>query len=97
MKKSPQIIGYVIENNDVSILKYYDPFFEAFLANYRWQFAIPTYKSNILDKNILESGVITSLISRESERPINKMKKNQFAFISFEIELSITQQYFNSF
>ena len=27
LKKSPQIIGYVIENNDMSINKYYDPFF----------------------------------------------------------------------
>ena len=53
LKKSPQIIGYVIENNDVSILKYYDPFFEAFHANNRWQFAMPTSKSNILEKNIL--------------------------------------------
>ena len=26
LKKSPQIIGYVIENNDRNINKYYDPF-----------------------------------------------------------------------
>ena len=72
-----------MENNDVSILKYYDPFFEAFLANYRWQFAIPTSKSNILDKNILETGVIPSLISCESERPINKMKKKSICSHKF--------------
>ena len=28
LKKSPQIIGYVIENKDINITKYYDPFFE---------------------------------------------------------------------
>ena len=53
LKKSPQIIGYVIENDDVSILKYYDPFFEASRASYRWHFAMPTYKNNILDGEYL--------------------------------------------
>ena len=30
LKNSPQIIGYVIENNDINITEYYDSFFEAF-------------------------------------------------------------------
>ena len=51
LKKSPQIIGYVIENKDISISKYYDPFFEASRANFRWQFAMPTSKNNILDRS----------------------------------------------
>ena len=97
LKKSPQIIGYVIENGDVKISKYYDPFFEASRANYRWQFAMPTYRNNILDSQIIETGIIPSLISWKSEKPIYQMKKNQFQLISFEIVLSKTQKHFNTF
>ena len=81
LKKSPQIISYVIENNDINILKYYDPFFEVSRANYRWQFAMPSYKKNILNDDIIESGIIPSLISWKSENPIRHMKKNQFELI----------------
>ena len=97
LKKSPQIIGYVIEKKDMSISKYYDPFFEASRANFRWQFAMPTSKNNILDSQIIETGVIPSLISWKSEKPINQMKKNQFELISFEIEIPKKQQQFNTF
>ena len=97
LKKSPQIIGYVIENKDMSISKYYDPFFEASRANFRWQFAMPTSKNNILDSQIIETGVIPSLISWKSEKPIYQMKKNQFELISLEIRLSETQNNFNTF
>ena len=97
LKKSPQIIGYVIEKKDIKISKYYDPFFEASRANYRWQFAMPTYKNKFLDSEIVETGIIPSLISWKSEKPINQMKKNQFELISFEIELSESQKHFNTF
>ncbi len=97
LKKSPQIIGYVIENNDISTLKYYDPFFEASRANYKWQFAMPTYKNNIIDSEIIMAGIIPSLISWKSEKPVYQMKKNQFDLISFEILLSETQQHINTF
>ena len=97
LKKSPQIIGYVIENNDMNISKYYDPFFEASRANYKWQFAMPTYKNNIVDSEIIETGIIPSLISWKSEKPVYKMKKNQFELISFEVRLSEKQQHFNTF
>ncbi|GIS10184.1 MAG: hypothetical protein CM15mP114_09660 [Alphaproteobacteria bacterium] len=97
LKKSPQIIGYVIENNDMNISKYYDPFFEASRDNYKWQFAMPTFKNNILDREIIEAGIIPSLISWKSEKPIYQMKKNQFELISFEIKLSESQQHFNTF
>jgi len=97
LKKSPQIIGYVIESNDINITKYYDPFFDASRAKHRWQFAMPTNKHNILDDEIIETGIIPSLISWKSEKPIFQMKENQFKLISFEIELSESQQYFNTF
>ena len=96
LKKSPQIIGYVIENNDRNINKYYDPFFEASRDRYKWKFAMPTF-NNILDSEIIETGIIPSLISWKSEKPIYQMKKNQFELISFEIEFSETQQQFNNF
>ena len=63
LKKSPQIIGYVIENDDINITKYYDTFFETSRDSYKWQFAMPTPKSNIFDNEIIEAGVMPSLIS----------------------------------
>ena len=97
LKKSPQIIGYVIESNNRTISKYYDPFFEASRANYKWQFAMPTYKNNIIDSEIIKTGIMPSLISWKSEKPIYQMKKNQFEIISLDIGLSKTQQHFNTF
>ncbi len=97
LKKSPQIIGYVIKNNHMKLSKYYDPFFEASRANYKWKFAMPTCKKNILDSEIIETGIIPSLISWKSEKPVYQMKKNQFELISFEIQLSEKQQHINTF
>ena len=97
LKKSPQIIGYVIENNRLGISKYYDQFFEASRGEYRWHFAMPTLKKNILDIGIIETGIIPSLISWKSEKPIYQMKKNQFELISFEINFLETQNYINTF
>ena len=97
LKKSPQIIGYVIEKNDIDISRYYDPFFESSRANYKWQFAMPTYKNNIVDSEIIETGIMPSLISWKSEKPVYKMKKNQFELITLEIGLSETQHHFNTF
>ena len=97
LKKSPQIIGYVIENTDISINKYYDPFFLASRDNYKWQFAMPTFKNNILESKIIEAGIIPSLISWKSKKPIYQMKKNQFELISLEIKLSESHQHFNNF
>ena len=96
LNKSPQIIGYVIENKDISISKYYDPFFEASRANFKWEFAIPTSRNNILDSEIIETGIIPSLISWKTEKPVYQMKKNQFELISFEIQISEKQQNFNT-
>ena len=97
LKKSPQIIGYVIENDRLGISKYYDQFFEASRGEYRWHFAMPTLKKNFLDIGIIETGIIPSLISWKSEKPIYQMKKNQFELISFEINFLETQNYINTF
>ena len=97
LKQSPQIIGYVIENNDMNISKYYDPFFETSRDIYEWQFAMPTFNKNILDRKILEAGMIPSLIAWKSDKPVYQMKKNQFELISLEIKLSVSQKYFNTF
>ena len=97
LKKSPQIIGYVVENYDMNITKYYDPFFDSSRDIYKWQFAMPTFKDNILVSEIIEAGIIPSLISWKSDKPVYQMKKNQFELISLEIRLSASQKYFNTF
>jgi hypothetical protein len=97
LKKSPQIIGYVIENKNINITNYHDPFFETSRDIYKWQFAMPTFKNNILESKIIEAGIIPSLISWKSEKPIYQMKTNQFELISFEIKLSEKHQHFNTF
>ena len=97
LKKSPQVIGYVIENDDINITKYYDPFFESSRDIYKWQFAMPTFNKNILNSEIVEAGMIPSLISWKSDKPVYQMKKNQFELISLEIELSKSQEHFNTF
>ena len=97
LKKSPQIIGYVIENNDSIITKYYDPFFEASRDRYKWKFAMPIFNNEILDSEIIQAGMIPSLISWKSEKPIYQMKENQFELISFEINFTQKQQYFYTF
>ena len=97
LKKSPQIIGYVIENKDINITKYYDPFFESSRDIYKWQFSMPTFNQNFLDSEILDAGMIPSLIAWKSDKPVYQMKKNQFELISFEICLSESQQHYNNF
>ena len=97
LKKSPQIIGYVIENKNINITNYHDPFFETSRDIYKWQFAMPTFNNKILDSEIIEAGIIPSLISWKSKKPIYQMKKNQFELISLEIKLSESHQHFNNF
>ena len=97
LKKTPQVIGYVIENDNMNITKYYDPFFESSRDIYKWQFAMPTFNNNILNSEIVEAGMIPSLISWKSDKPVYQMKKNQFELISLEIELSKSQEHFNTF
>ena len=54
-------------------------------------------RNNILDSEIIEAGIIPSLISWKSDKPVYQMKKNQFELIRFEIWLSESQQHFNTF
>ena len=86
-----------IEYKNINMSIFNDPFFEASSSNHKWQLAMPTIKTNIVDSEIISTGIIPSLISWKSEKPIYQMKKNQFELISFEIELSETQQQFNNF
>ena len=58
---------------------------------------MPTFKNNILDSEIIEAGMIPSLISWKSDKPVYQMKKNQFELISFEIWLSESQRHFKTF
>ena len=58
---------------------------------------MPNYKNNILDNEILETGIIPSLITWKSEKPIYQMKKNQFELIKFEIKFPKSQPHFNNF
>ena len=97
LKKTPQIIGYVIESNDPNIFKYFDPFFEASRDNYKWQFAMPNIENNDVDCEIINTGIIPSLISWKSKKPIHKMKENQFELMNLEIGLSEKQQHLNTF
>ena len=97
LKKTPQIIGYVIESNDPNIFKYFDPFFEASRDNYKWQFAMPSIENNDVDCEIINTGIIPSLISWKSKKPIHKMKENQFELMNLEIGLSEKQQHLNTF
>ena len=78
-------------------MKYFDQFFDASRGNYKWQFAMPSYNNNNLDIEIIETGIIPSLISWKSEKPIHQMKKNQFELISFEIEIPNNKKQFNTF
>ena len=58
---------------------------------------MPTCRNNIVDSEIIHKGIIPSLISWKSEKPIYHMKKNQFELISFKIRLSENQQHFSTF
>ena len=46
---------------------------------------------------LIEAGMIPSLISWKSDKPVYQMKKNQFELISLEIGLSKSQEHFDTF
>ena len=96
-RKSPQVIGYVIESNDKKILKYYEPFFKASRGKYKWQFSMPNTKTNILVNQSYKNGIMPSIINWESEKPINKMKNNHLDLQKFEIILTKSQMPFENF
>ena len=97
LKKSPQIIGFVIENEDKQILKYYDPFFRVSRANYIWDFAMPSLKNNLISDDWLENGIIPSLINWKSKQPISNMKDNKLELEKFEIEFNKVEDQHRNF
>ena len=97
LRKSPQVIGYVIENVDIKILKYYEPFFKASRGEYKWKFAMPATKARILADQSHLNGIIPSLINWESEKPINKMQDNHLNLEKIQVLLSESQSTYKNF
>ena len=95
--KSPQIIGFVIENQNQQILKYYDPFFKVSRSNYFWDFAMPSLKNDLISDHLLENGIIPSLINWKSKKPISNMKDNKLELEKFEIEFTKNQVNYKNF
>ena len=91
LKKSPQVIGYVIESDDKKILKYYEPFFKVSRGEYKWQFSMPRTKTNNLVDQSCKNGIMPSLIKWDSEKPINKMKNNHLDLQKLEIIFTESQ------
>ncbi len=97
LRKSPRVIGYVIENIDTKILKYYEPFFKASRGKYKWQFAMPSNNVGMsIDQSHL-NGIMPSLINWESEKPINKMQNNHLNLEKIQIMLTEKQSSFKCF
>ena len=88
LKISPQIIGYVIENENPDMLKFYNPFFEASRGDYRWEFAMPKCNNNQINKNLIECGLVPSLIKWKSKKPVYQMLDNHFELEKIKIELT---------
>ena len=88
LKKSPQIIGYVIENQNPDMLKFYNPFFEASRGNYCWEFAMPKSDDTLINDELIESGLVPSLIKWKSKKPVYKMLNNHFELEQIKIELT---------
>ena len=85
LRKLPQVIGYVIENQDIKILKYYNPFFRASRDEYQWQFAMPNTKSDILVEESYKNSIMPSLINWESHKPLDKMQDNHLNLENVQI------------
>ena len=88
LKISPQIIGYVIENENPHMLKFYNPFFEASRGDYCWEFAMPKCDNNQIKNELIESGLVPSLIQWKSKKPVDQMVDNYFELEKFQIELT---------
>ena len=97
LRKSPRVIGYVIENKTKKILKYYEPFFKASRGEYKWKFAMPCNNSNISADQSYQNGIIPSLINWESEKPINKMQDNHLNLEKLEILLTENHSPYKNF
>jgi hypothetical protein len=87
LEYSPQMIGYVIETKDTEILKYFCNPIQASRGNYKWNFAMPKLESNFFNKELIENGIIPSLINWKSNKPVHEMKSNQLSLNKIEIEI----------
>ena len=97
LRKSPRVIGYVIENTTKKILKYYEPFFKAKRGEYKWKFAMPCNNSKISADQSYQNGIIPSIINWESEKPINKMQDNHLNLEKIQVLLSESQSTYKNF
>ena len=97
LKISPQIIGYVIENNNPDMLNLYAAFFEASRGDYHWEFAFPKSDNNLIDNKLIESGLVPSLIKWKSKKPVSEMADNYFHLEKFQIELTQSQMEYKSY
>lgn len=88
LKKSPQIIGYVIENQNPDMLKFYNPFFEASRGDYCWEFAMPKSDDTLINDELIESGLVPSIINWKSKKPVHQMVNNNFQLEKIQIELT---------
>jgi hypothetical protein len=97
LKISPQIIGYVIENQNPEMLRLYSPFFEMSRGDYCWEFAFPKSDNNLINDKLIESGLVPSLIKWKSKKPISEMSDNHFELEKFQIELNQYQMEYKSY
>jgi len=97
LRNSPRVIGYVIENGDTKILKYYEPFFSVSRGEYKWKFAMPRINSSILADQFYLSGIIPSLINWESEKPIIKMQDNHLNLKKIHVLFTENQLRYKNF
>jgi hypothetical protein len=88
LANSPQIIGYVVETGDKEILKYFNTPIKASRGIFKWTFAMPNLESDFLNNEFIQKGIIPSLISWKSNRPVIQMKDNQFTLNKIEVQIT---------
>ena len=93
----PQIIGYVIETDDKEIFKYFRAPIKASRGNYNWNFAMPNLEKDFLNNELIQNGIMPSLISWKSNKPIIKMKNNQFSLNKIEVQIRNNQIQYKNF
>ena len=91
LKKSPHVIGYVIETNDKEITKHYSTPIKASRESYKWEFSMPNIESKLFEEDLIINGIIPSLITWESPKPILQMKDNQLSLNGFQVQITEDQ------
>ena len=81
----------MIETQDKEILKHFCTPIKASRRNYKWNFAMPNLESNFFNKELIENGIIPSLINWKSNKPVHEMKNNQLSLNKIEIEILDSQ------